>query len=65
MSSCRSSTSRILRLAVCFFTVAVLNYICIISNYIPNLRNGVELHPRDASEYLRHHASVGVFLPLV
>ncbi len=32
--------SRILRLAV-FFTVAVLNYICIISNYIPNLRNGV------------------------
>lgn len=32
--------SRILRV-VLYFTVAVLNYICIISNYIPNLRNGV------------------------
>lgn len=32
--------SAILRLAL-FFTVAVVNYICIISNFIPNLRNGV------------------------
>ena len=31
---------RLLRIAV-FFTAAVLNYICIISNFIPNLRNGV------------------------
>lgn len=31
---------RCLRLAV-FCTAAVLNYICIISNFIPNLRNGV------------------------
>ncbi len=40
MSSCRSST-RAYCVWQCFFTVAVLNYICIISNYIPNLRNGV------------------------
>lgn len=35
-----SIDSGILRIAL-FFTVAVVNYICIISNFIPNLRNGV------------------------